>query len=366
MMATQTRVSPQRSEDKGSPSSPVQGNEPCNQPGASHAEYEAQEITGASSAPSPTDAIQQPNRPTSPEDAPRIRRTRWPGEHSGPVRLFCFGCGCGWVGVPAVSYSPARLSGAVPLALGGLASGFGMGAGRCLPRYDHRHDPPTHDHTPTVRPGGLRAPPGACVPLGVAWSHGSGCLCLLKHCAVITPHPATTTTGWWRAGWWPAGGGSRTRPGPLGGAVLRAGCGWSWTVQRTPAPTRWGLSRPNGAPPNNKGVCVCVVAWMPACSLPPAPCGRLLPCPLFLACARPHLRPGRAGVGSCCVRLLLVPVSSSSRLTPPGAACFHIWPINPVVYWEPSTPPNSRGACGDLILESVSRLDAFSGYPART
>ncbi len=41
---------------------------------------------------------------------------------------------------------------------------------------------------------------------------------------------------------------------------------------------------------------------------------------------------------------------------------FHIWPINPVVYWEPY-PIKWEGA---LISKQASRLDAFSGYPFRT
>ena len=41
---------------------------------------------------------------------------------------------------------------------------------------------------------------------------------------------------------------------------------------------------------------------------------------------------------------------------------FHIWPINPVVYWEPlGAKPH-----GNLILRRASRLDAFSGYHFRT
>src|SRR5699024_12816763 len=37
--------------------------------------------------------------------------------------------------------------------------------------------------------------------------------------------------------------------------------------------------------------------------------------------------------------------------------CFHIRPINPVIYGAPQ---------GELILKPASRLDAFSGYPSRT
>ena len=65
---------------------------------------------------------------------------------------------------------------------------------------------------------------------------------------------------------------------------------------------------------------------------------------------------GRVGVcGSC------RPISTG-RLSPlPG---LHLRPIDPVVHWGPSTAPG--GLCGDLVLEVVSRLDAFSGYPSRT
>ena len=41
---------------------------------------------------------------------------------------------------------------------------------------------------------------------------------------------------------------------------------------------------------------------------------------------------------------------------------FHIRPINPVIYWG----PYQVNPVGVLILERVSRLDAFSGYPYRT
>ena len=42
--------------------------------------------------------------------------------------------------------------------------------------------------------------------------------------------------------------------------------------------------------------------------------------------------------------------------------CFHIRPINPVVYWG----PYQVNPVGNLILKQASRLDAFSGYPFRT
>ncbi len=51
---------------------------------------------------------------------------------------------------------------------------------------------------------------------------------------------------------------------------------------------------------------------------------------------------------------------STSQLQP--LLTFHLWPINPVVYWEPY-PIKWVGA---LISKQASRLDAFSGYPSRT
>ena len=41
----------------------------------------------------------------------------------------------------------------------------------------------------------------------------------------------------------------------------------------------------------------------------------------------------------------------------------HVRSIDPVVYRVPSTP---REAFGNVVVEGVSRLDAFSGYPVRT
>ena len=53
------------------------------------------------------------------------------------------------------------------------------------------------------------------------------------------------------------------------------------------------------------------------------------------------------------------PISTSQLHPLPG---FHIWPINPVVYWE----PYPLKGVGILISKQASRLDAFSGYPSRT
>ena len=56
------------------------------------------------------------------------------------------------------------------------------------------------------------------------------------------------------------------------------------------------------------------------------------------------------------------PISTGWLSPLPGV---HLRPIYPVVCWGPSATP-CWGLCGDLVLEVVSRLDAFSGYPFRT
>ena len=53
------------------------------------------------------------------------------------------------------------------------------------------------------------------------------------------------------------------------------------------------------------------------------------------------------------------PISTSQLRPLPGV---HFWPIDPLVWWG----PYPLGGVGDLILEGVSRLDAFSGYLVRT
>ena len=53
------------------------------------------------------------------------------------------------------------------------------------------------------------------------------------------------------------------------------------------------------------------------------------------------------------------PISTGQLHTLP---CFHLRPINPVVYWGPYQV-NPEGV---LILRRASRLDAFSGYPFQT
>ena len=91
-----------------------------------------------------------------------------------------------------------------------------------------------------------------------------------------------------------------------------------------------------GSPPGVGGV------WCaPCCSVPPLG----------------SLGVGGGGGGVC----LCWPVSTS-RLRP--LPVFHVWPIDPVVCWGPSS--STGCCCGDLVLKVVSRLDAFSGYPVRT
>ena len=53
------------------------------------------------------------------------------------------------------------------------------------------------------------------------------------------------------------------------------------------------------------------------------------------------------------------PISTGRLHTLP---CFHLRPINPVVYRGPYT----HKGVGELISRKASRLDAFSGYPDRT
>ena len=103
-------------------------------------------------------------------------------------------------------------------------------------------------------------------------------------------------------------------------------------------------------------VVVCIVdAGLCSVRGPPLWCGGgcgvpLLSGPLFLGV-------GGGGWGVC----LCWPVSTS-RLRP--LPVFHVWPIDPVVCWGPSS--STGCCCGDLVLKVVSRLDAFSGYPVRT
>jgi len=60
-----------------------------------------------------------------------------------------------------------------------------------------------------------------------------------------------------------------------------------------------------------------------------------------------------------CVLVSFRPVSASSLHS---LLSFQVWPIDPVVCGGPYPSKRVRS----LILEKVSRLDAFSGYPVRT
>lgn len=63
--------------------------------------------------------------------------------------------------------------------------------------------------------------------------------------------------------------------------------------------------------------------------------------------------------GCDCVLVSFRPVSASSLHS---LLSFQVWPIEPVVCGGPYPSKRVR----NLILEKVSRLDAFSGYPVRT
>ena len=128
-------------------------------------------------------------------------------------------------------------------------------------------------------------------------------------------------------------------------------CGWLWSSGPPPRLRfvclfrGWGWV--GGGLHSGRGVVLgagsppwCGGGWCsPCCSVPPL--GSL----------------GVGGGGVC----LCWPVSTS-RLRP--LPVFHVWPIDPVVCWGPSS--STGCCCGDLVLKVVSRLDAFSGYPVRT
>ena len=67
-----------------------------------------------------------------------------------------------------------------------------------------------------------------------------------------------------------------------------------------------------------------------------------------------------------CIAAKVCEILSSPRRISTGLLhtlpCFHIQPINQVVYLE----PYPLKGVGDLILRWASRLDAFSGYPVQT
>ena len=160
--------------------------------------------------------------------------------------------------------------------------------------------------------------------------------------------------GWCVSRWCPA------LPLPGGGSTIGAG-GLSFRVRygsgRFPAPLwppgwGWGCGGPGwpGPPACGGGVGGLVLGCVVDAAGPPRP--RFAVPPRLWGGAGGGVRGG----GSC------RPISTG-RLSPlPG---LHLRPIDPVVHWGPSTAPRG-GPCGDLVLEVVSRLDAFSGYPSRT
>ena len=166
----------------------------------------------------------------------------------------------------------------------------------------------------TIGAGGLsfrvRDGSGRCLPAmttetcgGVVWC-ACGCCSVVLWVVVVLRPPGAVCSG---GGGWVGGGLHSGR-----GVVLGAG-----------SPLVWG------------GWCA------PCCSVPPLG----------------SLGVGGGGGGVC----LCWPVSTS-RLRP--LPVFHVWPIDPVVCWGPSS--STGCCCGDLVLKVVSRLDAFSGYPVRT
>ena len=109
--------------------------------------------------------------------------------------------------------------------------------------------------------------------------------------------------------------------------------GWGWVGGGLHSGRGFVLGA--GSPPSGVG----------GCGVPPF----VRPPPILGVCG---------GGGGVC---LCWPVSTS-RLRP--LPVFHVWPIDPVVCWGPSS--STGCCCGDLVLKVVSRLDAFSGYPVRT
>ncbi len=86
-------------------------------------------------------------------------------------------------------------------------------------------------------------------------------------------------------------------------------------------------------------------------------------CLFWGGCGCPYL--GNCTVDASKDQYCLCVVSSCRRISTSQLHAllhFHIWPINPVVYWEPLEPM----VHGNLILRHASRLDAFSGYHSRT
>ena len=136
---------------------------------------------------------------------------------------------------------------------------------------------------------------------------------------------------------------------PLWGVALWC-CGWLWSSgPRRVFFVRWFVPGVGG------GLVVVCIVDAGLCSVRGPPLvwgGWCSPC-----CSAPPWFPWCGGGGVC----LCWPVSTS-RLRP--LPVFHVWPIDPVVCWGPSS--STGCCCGDLVLKVVSRLDAFSGYPVRT
>ncbi len=207
--------------------------------------------------------------------------------HLGRARPWLVGC---WVVggcvVPAVSYSPARLWGAVPSALGGLASGFGMGSGRCFPAMTTGTT-----HPPTT--------PDPWVGCGGGWCAGW----VVNRTADAPNHPALFCFG----------GVVACHQG-VGTIVVRAPSGVGFVIVRVCRGCFPGLLiccwwcrarvwLPNGA--------TCLLAHL-------LDCGGCLPTCFVV-------------VGACVVSAVVSTSQLTNRIHPTGAACFHIWPINPVV-----------------------------------
>ena len=162
-----------------------------------------------------------------------------------------------------------------------------------------------------------------------------------------------------------------TLPLPGGGSTIGAG-GLSFRVRygsgRFPAPLWppgrwWGCGAARGwVPPPGGGVGGLVLGCVVDAVGSPGACVAFLSSPLLVRGVAPVLGLFPRVVGGLCGVCSCWPISTG-RLSPlPG---LHLRPIDPVVHWGPSTTPLG-GLCGDLVLEVVSRLDAFSGYPSRT
>ena len=145
---------------------------------------------------------------------------------------------------------------------------------------------------------------------------------------------------------------TETCGGVCGARVALWCCGWLWSYR--PRPFRLFVPGVGG------GLVVVCIVDAGSCSVrgpPPLVCGGGVVCPLLFRPPLGSLGVGGGGGGVC----LCWPVSTS-RLRP--LPVFHVWPIDPVVCWGPSS--STGCCCGDLVLKVVSRLDAFSGYPVRT